>query len=98
MPEPRRGAEPIGTPVFFDHDGGLDDYLSLLLLLTYDIDLLGISITPADTLLEGAVPSTRKILDLAGRSAITVAAGTLYAVISPFTRRHAGTGGMVRVP
>ena len=35
-------------PVFFDHDGGLDDYLSLLLLLSYDeVDLLGISITPA---------------------------------------------------
>ena len=66
------------TPVFFDHDGGIDDYLSLLLLLTYDdVDLLGISITPADTLLEGAVPATRKILDLGGRSGVTVAAGTL---------------------
>jgi len=77
VPEPRRGAEPIGTPVFFDHDGGLDDYLSLLLLLTYDVDLLGISITPADTVLEGAVPATQKILDLAGRSTVAVAAGTL---------------------
>jgi purine nucleosidase len=50
----------------------------LLLLLTYDhVDLLGVSITPADTLLEGAVPATRKLLDLAGRSDVTVAAGTL---------------------
>jgi inosine-uridine nucleoside N-ribohydrolase len=64
--------------VLFDHDGGIDDYLSLLLLLTYgDVDLLGISITPADTLLEGAVPATRKILDLGGRSGVAVAGGTL---------------------
>lgn len=68
----------MGRKVFFDHDGGLDDYLSLLLLLSYeDVDLLGVSITPADTILEGAVPATRKILDLAGRSDVAVAAGTL---------------------
>jgi len=68
----------VTTPVFFDHDGGIDDYLSLLLLLTYDdVDLLGISITPADTLLEGALPATRKILDLGGRSDVAVSAGSL---------------------
>jgi purine nucleosidase len=65
-------------PVLFDHDGGIDDFLSLLLLLTYDdVDLLGISITPADTLIEAAVPATRKILDLVGRSDVEVAGGTL---------------------
>ena len=64
--------------VFFDHDGGLDDFLSLLLLLSYDdVDLLGISVTPADTLIEAAVPATRKILDLGGRSDVPVAGGTL---------------------
>jgi purine nucleosidase len=67
-----------GRDVFFDHDGGLDDYLSLLLLLSYEeVDLLGISITPADTVIEGALPATRKILDLAGRSNVVVAGGTL---------------------
>jgi purine nucleosidase len=64
--------------VFFDHDGGLDDFLSLLMLLSYDhIRLLGISITPADTLIEGALPATRKILGLAGRSDVVVAGSTL---------------------
>jgi purine nucleosidase len=68
----------LSRPVLFDHDGGLDDYLSLLLLLSYDdIDLQGIAITPADTVIEGALPATRKILDLAGRSDVAVAAGTL---------------------
>src|SRR5918992_2206761 len=67
-----------GRQVFFDHDGGLDDFLSLLLLLSYEgINLLGISITPADTILEGAVPATQKILDLAGRSDVPVAGGTI---------------------
>jgi purine nucleosidase len=67
-----------GRHVFFDHDGGLDDFLSLLMLLSYDdIALLGISITPADTVLEGAVPATRKILGLGGRSDVVVAGGTL---------------------
>jgi inosine-uridine nucleoside N-ribohydrolase len=68
----------VTTPVFFDHDGGIDDFLSLLLLLTYEeVDLMGISITPADTLLEGSVPATRKILDLGERSGVTVAGGKL---------------------
>src|SRR5207245_11788881 len=74
----------VGLPVYFDQDGGLDDFLSLLLLLSYEhVDLLGISITPADTLIEAAVPATRKILDLAGRSDVMVAAGTLDG-IHPF--------------
>lgn len=69
--------------VFFDHDGGIDDFLSLLLLLGYDADLMGISITPADALAEGAVPATRKILDLGGRSDVAVAEGTLEGT-NPF--------------
>jgi purine nucleosidase len=73
-----RRIRPPERPVLFDHDGGLDDFLSLLLLLSYDdIELLGISITPADTVLEGALPATRKILDLAGRTGVVVAGGTL---------------------
>jgi purine nucleosidase len=66
------------SDVFFDHDGGVDDFLSLLMLLSYDhVRLLGISITPADTLIEGALPATRKILALAARTDVEVAGGTL---------------------
>ncbi len=64
-------------PVFFDHDGGIDDYLSLLMLLTYDVDVLGISVTPADCFAEGAVPATRRILDLAKRPDIVTAEATI---------------------
>lgn len=64
--------------MLLDHDGGIDDFLALLLLLTYEgIDLVGVAVTPADSLLEPAVSATRKVLDLAGRSGVTVAGGTL---------------------
>ncbi|MGH8937621.1 MAG: nucleoside hydrolase [Acidimicrobiia bacterium] len=69
--------------VFFDHDGGVDDFVALLLLLSYDVDVLGISVTPADTYLEAALPATRKILGLAGRPGVPAAAGTLEG-LNPF--------------
>lgn len=64
--------------IFFDHDGGIDDFLALLLLLTYQhLRLTGVSVTPADTYIEAALPATRKLLDLGGRSEVVVGAGTL---------------------
>lgn len=70
--------------VFFDHDGGIDDYLALLILLSYpEVELLGISVTPADCYIEPASSASRKILDLAGRSDVYVADGTLNGV-NPF--------------
>ncbi len=66
------------TAVFFDHDGGIDDFISLLLLSTYpDIRLLGLTVIEADTYIEAAIPASRKILDLAGRSEVGVATSTL---------------------
>ncbi len=63
--------------VFFDHDGGADDLLSLMLLLTMPhIDLLGITVTPADCFAEDAVESTLKLLKLEGKTGVEV--GTLY--------------------
>ncbi|MDW7692225.1 nucleoside hydrolase [Flammeovirgaceae bacterium SG7u.111] len=54
--------------VFMDHDGGIDDLLSLLLLLTIDeIELIGVSITPADCYLEPGVESSYKLLQLMGK-------------------------------
>lgn len=64
------------TAVIFDHDGGIDDLLSLLLLLTMeDVDVLGITITPADCYPDDAVLSTLKILALTGNHNIPVAVG-----------------------
>ncbi len=72
------------TPVIFDHDGGIDDLLSLMLLLTMDhIELKGVCITPADCFLSDATTTTLKILKLFQRTDIPVAQGRLHG-INPF--------------
>lgn len=67
--------------VLFDHDGSADDFLALILLLTMDnIDLLGVSITPADCFAENAVETTLKILSLANKSTTAVGVGNFNGV------------------
>lgn len=80
----------IDTPptrtVLFDHDGGVDDFLSLMMLLAMPhIKLAGIVVTPADCFLRPAVSATLKILRLMGRPDIAVSQGDLYGV-HPFPR------------
>lgn len=73
-------------PVLMVHDGGVDDYLSTVLLLTMDhVRVLGIAVTPADCYLEPAVSATRKILDLMGIEGVSVAASNVRGV-NPFPR------------
>ncbi|BAZ69258.1 inosine/uridine-preferring nucleoside hydrolase [Fischerella sp. NIES-4106] len=70
--------------VLMDHDGGVDDYLATMLLMTMDhIQLLGVVVTPADCYIQPAVSATRKILDLMGDSHIRVAESTVRG-INPF--------------
>jgi purine nucleosidase len=65
-------------PVFFDHDAGVDDLLSVIFLLgMQDVDVLGIGVTPADCYLPTGLPATLKILELLGRPDIPVAGGVL---------------------
>jgi purine nucleosidase len=72
--------------VLFDHDGGVDDFLSLMMLLAMPhIKLAGIVVTPADCFLRPAVSATLKILRLMGRSDIAVSQGNLHGV-HPFPR------------
>src|SRR5581483_1233672 len=74
------------TLVLMDHDGGVDDYLSTVLLLTMEhVEPLGIVVTPADCYIQPAVAATRKILDLLGRAEIPVAASTVRG-LHPFPR------------
>ncbi len=70
--------------VLMDQDGGVDDYLATLLLMTMEhIQPLGIVVTPADCYIQPAVSATRKILDLVGRWDIPVAESTVRG-INPF--------------
>lgn len=74
--------------VLMDHDGGVDDYLATMLLLTMDhIELLGVVVTPADCYVQPAVSATRKIIDLMGFSHIPVAESTVRG-INPFPRLY----------
>ena len=71
-----------------DHDGGVDDYLATMLLMTMDhIQPLGIVVTPADCYVQPAVGATRKILDLMGRFDVPVAESTVRG-INPFPRLY----------
>lgn len=70
--------------VLMDHDGGVDDYLATVLLMTLDhIQPLGVIVTPADCYIQPAVSATRKILDFMGRSDIPVAESKVRG-INPF--------------
>lgn len=68
-------------PVLMDIDGGVDDLLSLMLLLTMPhLDVRGITVTPADCFLDAALEATAKILTWMGHPEIPVAAGDLYGI------------------
>lgn len=68
-------------PIILDHDGSADDFLSLVLLLSMpNIDILGISITPADCYIENALETTLKILKKAGRTDIEIGIGNFHGV------------------
>src|ERR687885_1019099 len=70
--------------VLMDQDGGVDDYLATVLLMTMqNIQPLGVVVTPADCYIQPAVSATRKILDLMGRWDIPVAESTVRG-INPF--------------
>jgi purine nucleosidase len=67
--------------VFFDHDGGVDDLLSLLLLLTIpETDLVGVVVTPADCYPSYAAEASRKFMDLMGKTDTPVAMSTVRGV------------------
>ena len=67
------------TQLIFDHDGGIDDLLSLILLLKMPhIDLLTVTITPADCFASDALTSTLKLLHFYKRTNVPVAVGNIY--------------------
>ncbi len=72
--------------VLMDHDGGVDDYLATVLLMTMEhVDPLAVVVTPADCYPRAAVSATRKILDLMERWTVPVGESTVRGV-NPFPR------------
>lgn len=67
--------------VLFDHDGGVDDLLSLMMLLAMPhIELAGVVVTPADTYPRPALSATQKILRFFDRLDVEVSQGRIYGV------------------
>ena len=67
--------------IIFDHDGSADDFLSLILLLSMkNVEMQGISITPADCYIENALETTLKILKVAGRTDLEIGIGNFHGV------------------
>jgi purine nucleosidase len=63
-------------PILFDHDGSIDDILSLILLLKMEeYEVKAITITPADCFIENAYDTTMKILCLLEKTDIPIGIG-----------------------
>ncbi|MBI1879359.1 MAG: nucleoside hydrolase [Chloroflexi bacterium] len=74
---------PKKRSVLFDHDGGVDDLLSLMMLLTMPhIELIGVVVTPADCFVGPGTSSSLKFLRFFGRLDIAVSQGALHGVNS----------------
>lgn len=74
--------------MYFNHDGGVDDLISLFLLLQMEnVELTGVSVIPADCYLEPAMSASRKIIDRFGKGNIAVAASNSRA--KPVSKRLA---------
>ncbi len=83
FPQPS-SAQNTSKPVLFDHDGGVDDLLSLLLLTQMEnVSLEGVVVTPADCFLEDATISTLKLLAMTGRTDVEVS-GSKTRAVNPF--------------
>jgi purine nucleosidase len=82
-------------PLILSHDGGLDDYLCVMLVMQFtNVDLKAVLVTPADCYIEPAVSGTRKIMDLLGNENVPVSASTVRG-LNPFPRSYRRTSWQV---
>jgi pyrimidine-specific ribonucleoside hydrolase len=85
------------TPVIIDTDPGLDDALALLLALgSPEVDLIGVTTVAGNTTLANTTANALRILELAGRTDVPVAAGAARGLIREAPRTaeyvHGGDG------
>jgi len=77
----------LGKNVYLNHDGGVDDLVSLFLLLQMeDVDLLGVSVIPADCYLEPTTYASRKIIDRFGHGKEVEIAQSTSRGVNPFPK------------
>lgn len=73
--------------VYLNHDGSVDDLVSLLLLLQMkDVRLTGVGVMGADSYLEPAVSASRKVIDRFGHGAVLNVAASDSRGVHPFPK------------
>ena len=94
-----------GTPLVIDTDPGIDDALALLLALASpEVDLHLVTTVHGNVDLAQTTENALRVLSLAGRSDVPVAAGARTSLVVPQPRRAghvhgaAGLGGVVLPP
>jgi pyrimidine-specific ribonucleoside hydrolase len=96
---------PVTIPMIIDTDPGLDDALAILLALgSPEVDLIGVTTVAGNTSLANTTANALRILELADRGDIPVAAGAARGLIraAPRTAEHVhgadGLGGLPLPP
>ncbi|GAB4081250.1 nucleoside hydrolase [Modestobacter muralis] len=96
---------PAPTPLVVDTDPGIDDALALLLALASpEVDLQLVTTVHGNVDLAQTTENALRVLHLAGRSDVPVAAGARSSLVVPLARRaghvhgEAGLGGVVLPP
>jgi inosine-uridine nucleoside N-ribohydrolase len=87
----------VATPILIDCDPGHDDAIALLLALASpEVELVGVTTVHGNTTLDNTTVNALKILELAGRADVEVAAGADRPLVrEPRTASHVhGAGGL----
>ena len=73
--------------IYFDHDGGVDDLISLFLLLQMDnVRLIGVAAVNADSYLQPSLAASRKIIDRFGHGKKLAVAASSARGVHPFPK------------
>jgi len=84
LPQPPRGTSAHPLPVVLDCDPGHDDAVAILLALSRpDLRVLGISTVGGNAVLERTTETALRVLALAGRPDVEVAAGAAHPLEGP---------------
>ena len=73
--------------VYFSHDGGVDDIISLFLLLQMEaVDLIGVGVMGADSYLQPASEASRKVIDRFAPTKKLAVANSNARAVHPFPK------------
>jgi purine nucleosidase/pyrimidine-specific ribonucleoside hydrolase len=98
------GSKSVQTPVLIDCDPGIDDAIALLLALASpELDVLGVTTVAGNQTLEKTTANALRVLELAGRPEVPVAAGADRPLVGELmtaadAHGESGLGGNLPLP